>query len=116
MHTKLVPKKQPNGTKVYIEVETDKPEIPLYIALDHSKKELNVVDENDILQPPGNHLSIPTTGLRWAVHSVWSPRVVLLPEDGGGCVAIELGDSMMAEAFAREVGEETGIELDLTSK
>lgn len=116
MHTKLVSRKQPNDTKALVEVETDKPEFPLYIALDGQTKEFNVVDENDILQPPGSHLAIPVAGLRWAVCSIWSPKIVLLPEDGGACVAVELADCMMAEAFVREIEEETEIELDLTSK
>lgn len=116
MHTKLVSKKQPNGTKALVEVETDKPEIPLYIALDREEKEFNIVDEDDILQPSGDYLAIPVAGLRWAMHSIWSPRVVLVPGDGGGCVTVELGDCKMAEGFAREVGGETGIELDQCSK
>lgn len=116
MHTKLVPRKQPNGTKALVEVETDKPEIPLYIALDREEKEFNIVDEDNVLQPPGNYLAIPVAGMRWAVHSIWSPRVVLVPADGGSCVAVELVDCQMAEGFAREVVGETGVELDTCSK
>jgi hypothetical protein len=116
MHTKTIKKKQPNGTKAFIEVETDKPEIPLYIVFDRQKKEFNIVDENDVLQPPGNHLAIPTAGLRWAVHSTWSPRVALIPSDGSSYITVELDDIKTAEAFAQEIGVETEVELDLTSK
>lgn len=116
MHTKTVKKKQPNGTKVFVEVETDKPEIPFYIVFDREKKEFNIVDDDNVLQPPGSHLAIPTAGLRWAVHSTWSPRLALIPKDGGSFVGVELGDCQMAEAFAQEIGVETEVELDLTSK
>lgn len=116
MHTKMVKRKQPNGTKEFIEVETDKPEIPLYIAFDREKKEFNIVDQDGVLQPPGNQLSIPTAGLRWAVHSTWSPRVALIPSDGSSYITIELEDMKTAEALCQEIKAETEIELDPTSK
>jgi len=116
MHTKMIKKTQSNGTKALVEVETNKPEIPLYIVFDREQKVFNIVDENDILQPLDNYLAIPTAGLRWAVHSIWSPRVALIPSDGSSYITVELEDIKTAEAFAQEIGIETEVELDLTSK
>lgn len=76
----------------------------------------NIVSEDDVLQPPGNHLIIPASTIQWAVYSQWSNKIALLPIDKSSSVLIEMPNDQAAQDVVRQIKEETGIELDVTSK